>query len=215
MDEADHSTPVTRRTYVKRQRATGEEETRRRILDAATELLAKEPAQAVSVDRIAKAAGVARSTIYVVFGDRTGLFRSLGHDYLEQHGFDRLVAAVNQPDARQALLASLREGARLYAEGRDVGRALFALSLVDPDAAEAIIVMDHGRAESMNWMAQRLRDQGQLRSDVGVAEAADVLWVLTGFETFDALYTGRKLSASTVAKRLVGMAERDLLVPEA
>jgi len=156
VDEADHSTPVTRRTYVKRQRATGEEETRRRILDAATELLAKEPAQAVSVDRIAKAAGVARSTIYVVFGDRTGLFRSLGHDYLEQHGFDRLVAAVNQPDARQALLASLREGARLYAEGRDVGRALFALSLVDPDAAEAIIVMDHGRAESMNWMAQRL-----------------------------------------------------------
>ena len=106
----------------------------------------------------------------------------------------------------------MREGSRLYAGGRDLGRALFSLSLLDPDAAEAIVVLEHGRAPAMRKLAQRLKDEGYLRADVGVAEAADVLWLLTSFDTFDQLYTGRGLSEATVAKRVVAMAERELLV---
>jgi AcrR family transcriptional regulator len=204
---------TAKRQYVQRRRAVAAEETKRRVLDAAQELLAREPLAGVSVDRIARQAGVARSTIYLVFGSRTGLFQGLARDYLEQHGFDRLVAAVGAADAREALVTSLRQGVRLYAEGRDVGRALFSLSLTDPDAAEAIVVLDHGRSEGMRSLAQRLRDQGYLRDDVGVTEAADVLWVLTGFEAFDQLYTGRGLPAATVSRRLIGMAERALLRP--
>jgi AcrR family transcriptional regulator len=202
-----------KRQYVQRQRAAAAEDTRRRILDAAYELLANEPAQAVSVDRIAREAGVARSTVYLVFGTRTGLFQTLARDFLQRHGFERIVAAGRHADAWQALATSLREGCRLYAAGRDVGRALFALSLLDPDAAEAIVVLEHGRSRAMRGLAQRLRDEGYLRDDLTLAEAADVLWVLTGFETFDQLYTGRGLSAPTVAKRLVAMAERELLSP--
>ncbi len=61
-------------------------------------------------------------------------------------------------------------------------------------------------------MAQRLKDQGYLRPGIGVTEASDVLWVLTSFDTFDQLFTGRGLSEATVAKRVVAMAERELLV---
>jgi hypothetical protein len=150
-----------------------------------------------------------------VFGSRTGLFRAVAKDFLDRQGFDRLVAAVGHPDAREALVGSLREGARLYAGGRNVGRALFSLSLLDPDAAEAIVVLEHGRAPAMRALAQRLKDQGYLRPDIGVTEAADVLWVLTSFDTFDQLYTGRGLSRATVANRIVGMAERALLDPGA
>jgi AcrR family transcriptional regulator len=200
---------------VQRVRAAGAEETRRRILDTAYQMLAREPAPGVSLDRLAREAGVARSTVYVVFGSRTGLFQTLGHDFLDRLGFDRLVAAYRLPDACDALLTSLREGVRLYADGRDVGRALFSLSLMDPDAAQAIVVLEHGRSEGMRHLAQRLRDQEYLRADLGVTEAADVLWVLTGFETFDQLFTGRQLSRATVAKRIVAMAERELLQPSA
>ena len=131
-----------KRPYVQRNRAATAEETRRRILDAAHELLAGEPAQGVSIDRIARQAGVARSTVYLVFGNRTQLFEALAVDFLERLGFQRVVDAVRLPDARDALLASLREGCRLYAGGRDVGRALFSLSLLDPDAAGAIVVLE-------------------------------------------------------------------------
>lgn len=201
------------RRYTQKARAASAEETRRRILDAAAGLLSREPAQGINVDRIAREAGVARSTVYVAFESRTGLFRALARDFLDQQGFDRLVAAASQPDAREALLGSLREGIRLYAGGRDLGRALFSLSLLDPDAAEAIVVLEHGRAPAMRALAQRLKDQGYLREGIGVTEAADVLWVLTSFDTFDQLFTGRNLSDGTVAKRVVAMAERELLTP--
>jgi AcrR family transcriptional regulator len=199
------------RPYTQRIRAASAEGTRRRILDAATDLLSREPAQGINVDRIAREAGVARSTIYVAFESRTGLFRALARDFLEQQGFDRLVAAASNSDAREALLGSLQQGVRLYAGGRDLGRALFSLALLDPDAAEAIVVLEHGRAPTMRALAQRLKDQGYLRDGVGVTEAADVLWVLTSFDTFDQLYTGRHLSEATVAKRVMAMAERELL----
>ena len=49
-----------------------------------------------------------------------------------------------------------------------------------------------------------------LRPDVTAAEAADLLWVLAGFDCFDSLYTGRGLSADEVAHVLVTTAERTL-----
>jgi AcrR family transcriptional regulator len=203
------------RRYVQKVRAASVEVTKRRILDAATDLLSREPAQGINVDRIAREAGVARSTVYVAFESRTGLFQALARDFLAQQGFDQLVAAVRNPDAREALVGSLREGTRLYAGGRDLGRALFSLSLLDPDAAEAIVVLEHGRAPAMRALAQRLKDQGYLRPGIGVTEASDVLWLLTSFDTFDQLFTGRGLSEATVAKRVVAMAERELLVAPA
>ena len=116
------------RRYVQQVRAASAEVTRRRILDAASDLLSREPAQGINLDRIARESGVARSTIYVAFESRTGLFRALARDFLDGQGFDRLVAAASHPDAREALLGSLREGIRLYAGGRDLGRALFSMS---------------------------------------------------------------------------------------
>jgi hypothetical protein len=62
----------------------------------------------------------------------------------------------------------------------------------------------------MERLARRLGEQGQLRSDVTVDEAADVLWMLAGFASFDALYTGRGMSADEVARVLAATAERTL-----
>jgi AcrR family transcriptional regulator len=202
---------MEKRRYVQQARAASAEETRRRILDVAREMLAGEPAQSLSVDRLAREAEVARSTVYVIFGSRTGLFDALARDLLERAGFARVVAAVQNPDAREALLTSLREGARLYASDRDAARALFSLSLLDPDAAGAIAILEHGRAPGMRALAQRLAEQGYLRSDVDVAEAADILWVITSFDTFDQLYAGRGLSATAVATRLIAIAGRTIL----
>ena len=41
--------------------------------------------------------------------------------------------------------------------------------------------------------------------------AADRLWVLTSFDAFDLLYSGRGLSANEVARVLVDTAERTVL----
>ena len=62
----------------------------------------------------------------------------------------------------------------------------------------------------MQYLAGRLAEQGLLRDDVTVEEAADVLWMLAGFGSFDELFSGRGLPAAEVGRILATTAERTL-----
>ena len=70
--------------------------------------------------------------------------------------------------------------------------------------------MDEERAAGMARLAGRLAEQGVLRDGVSVEDAEQVLWVLTSFESFDLLYTGRGLSTDRAVELLIDTAERAL-----
>jgi hypothetical protein len=67
------------------------------------------------------------------------------------------------------------------------------------------------RAAGMTDLAERLDRQGRLRPGVEAAHAADVLWLLTGFWTFDELASVRGMDADACARLLAGIARRELL----
>jgi AcrR family transcriptional regulator len=205
---------VATRRYEQRARAQAAEETRRRILDAMYDRLREAPSQAVSVDRVAKEAGVARSTVYLVFGSRAGLFDAVGRDVMERAGYAGLLQAVRQEDAREHMRGGLSAGARMYAAETEVIRALFGMARLDPDAiGGAVAGIEAERSRGMARLARRLGEQGLLRADVPVEDAAHVLWVVASFESFDALFTGRGLSLEETTRLLVATAERALLRP--
>jgi AcrR family transcriptional regulator len=206
---------MDKRQYVQRDRAAATLRTRERILDAARESLRAGALGAVKVDEVARTAGVARSTVYLAFGSRAGLFGALAEDLLVRVGFDRIVAAFREPDARIALLSSFRAASEVYAAEPRIARALWTLAAIDPDAVVAVRRLEHGRWPGMLDLARRLFEQGHLRPDTSTPEAADLLWILTSFTTFDQLFGGRELPPETVAERLAAMAERALLRPVA
>jgi hypothetical protein len=70
--------------------------------------------------------------------------------------------------------------------------------------------MEAGRAAGARFRTERLADQGVLRPGLTVEQAADLLWVLTSFDAFDLLYTGRGLAAGQAAEVLASAAERSL-----
>jgi AcrR family transcriptional regulator len=203
---------MTSRRYEQRLRAESAAATRRRILDAVYDRLREAPAEAVSVDRVAKMAGVARSTVYLIFGSRAGLFDALAADLYERSGYPRLLEAVRVEDAWESASGGIRAGVEIFAADRDVFRALHSMEELDPEAVGGTVRrIEERRAEGMSWAARRLRDQGYLRPGVGVSEAAHILWIQASFDAFDLLYTGRGLSAKRVAELLVAVAERSLL----
>ena len=200
------------RPYEQRQRAEAAEQTRRRILDAVIERLRKAPAEPVSVDRIAEMAGVARSTVYAIFGSRAGLFDAVAADVLEREDYERLLEAKHEPDARQHMRVGFRTGTEMLAADRDIVRALFSMAQLDERAVgEAVRKREESRAAGMARLAGRLAEQDLLRPGMSVEDAEHILWVLTSFESFDLLYTGRGLSKSAVAELLSATAERALL----
>ena len=202
------------RRYEQRLRAQSAEETRRRILDAAYDRLREAPSQPLNVDRVARIAGVARSTVYLVFGSRAGLFDALREDLVERSGLSRLVEAVQHPDARQHLRGGIRAGAEMFAADRDVFRALTSMSALDDEAVGGAMRRGEAiRARGMARLAGRLDEQGVLLPGVTAERAADALWMLTSFDAFDQLYTGRGLSLDEVVGVLTETAERSLCRP--
>lgn len=200
------------RRYEQRLRAESAAETRRGILDAVYERLREAPAEAVSVERVAEMAGVARSTIYLIFDSRAGLFDALAADLYERTGYPRLLEAVRVDDAWESASGGIRAGVEIFAADRDVFRVLHSMEALDSEAVGGTIRrIEERRAEGMAWAARRLREQGYLRPGVSANEAAHIMWIQASFDAFDLLYTGRGLPAKKVADLLVAIAERSLL----
>jgi AcrR family transcriptional regulator len=203
---------VATRNYEQRLRAEAAGETRRRILDAVDERLRAAPAQPVSLDRVAQLAGVSRSTIYLIFGSRAGLFDAFGADLLHRGGFEDVLRVAARPgDAQANMRAEIRGIVQMYAAHRDVLRALHSMAQLDADAVGgAVQRMEKGRADGMAKRAQRLAEQGALRPEVSIDEAIDLLCLLTSYDSFDLLHTGRALPIDEVAETLATTAERSL-----
>jgi AcrR family transcriptional regulator len=203
---------MAKRRYEQRLRAEAAEETRRRILDAVYDRLREAPSEPVSVDRIARMAGVARSTVYLVFGSRAGLFDALGDDLLRRDAYQRLVEAAAHPDARESLRRAVRAACEMFARDRDAVRALYSMAQLDEEAAGgAVRKTEEERARGIARLARRLAEQEALRPGLSADEATDVLWMLSSFDSFDSLYAERGLPVDRVADTLTAIAERTLL----
>lgn len=63
----------------------------------------------------------------------------------------------------------------------------------------------------MQLLAQRLAEAGLLRQGVHTDDAADLLWLVSSFDGFDLLYTGRDRSPDQIAAAFLTIVERSLL----
>jgi AcrR family transcriptional regulator len=183
-------------------RAETTAETRTRIVEAARTVLAETPLRRFSVDETARLAGVNRTTIYDDFGSRAGLLEAVAEDLLQRIGIGRLAAVLAGQDVVQAVGDSLDLAGHLYHAAGPVAEAIFALASLDPDAARAGQVLERGRWEGMQDLARRLFGQGQVREGLSIQETAELLWVITSFQTFGQLYRQRGLTAEESASRL-------------
>jgi AcrR family transcriptional regulator len=199
------------RKYEQRLRAERADETRRRILDAVDQRLREAPSEPVSLDQVAALARVARSTIYLVFGSRAGLFDAFVEDLWARTGLGALTEAVAALDPREHLRGGIAAASRMYAADRDIYRVLHSMAQLDPDSVGgAVRKMEQERKGGMAHLARRLGAAGLLREDVSIGDAANVLWMLCSFESFDLLHTGRKLSVNATTELLISTAERAL-----
>jgi AcrR family transcriptional regulator len=199
------------RKYDQKLRAEAAADTRRRILDAVAQRLREAPTETLSLDEVARIARVARSTIYVVFDSRAGLFEAFARDLWERTGLAELTEAVESPDARAHLRGGLDAACKMYAADLELYRVLFAMSLLDPDSVGgAIRAKEKNRRGGMEYLAKRLAEDGALRDDVSMEMAVDVLWMICSFEAFDLLHTGQGLSVDAAVDVLAITAERAL-----
>jgi len=188
------------RNYSSLGRDAAAAETRARLLDAASSLLRQAPDPGkVSLDAVAKAAGVTRLTVYNQFGSRRGLLEALFDEIARLGGLHRIAAAMALPDAYAALDRILEIFCDFWASDHALGR-LHAAAAADAEFNTAIAERHERRRKVIGVLVQRLVAAGSLGKARG-EEVTDMLFALSSYAMFEMLCKpDRKLA--TVRKML-------------
>lgn len=191
------------RPYNAGQRQAAAEQTRARILEAASELLtgAKGPA-ALSMEAVARKAGVARMTVYYQFESKTGLLEALFDDLAVRGGMARMPEAFTRPAISEALAEVIQVLVGFYSSGRTALRRLRGLAIMDPELETALQTRGERRRVGLGVVLDRLvEERGITASPAELAELTELLTMLTSFETYDAL-AGPDGEAETAGRQI-------------
>jgi AcrR family transcriptional regulator len=197
---------MSRRPYRGSRRRAAAERTRARLLKAASATLAAR--DGISLDAVAKRAGVTRLTVYNQFGSRRALLEAVFDDMAERGGLGRIREAMANPDPHAALrliVAIFCEFWRVH--GGAVWR-LHAAGAADPELEEGLRARNQRRWQLLSVLVDRMTERGHKRREV-LSELVDVLFALTSLAFFRELTArGRKINA---ARRLIQTLTADVV----
>ena len=199
--------PARPRRYDRRLRAERSLKTREDIVSAAHSLLADENAPQLTLDEVARAAGVSRATVYNQFGSRRALLAAVFEDLGRAIGYERVQAAQRLDDPRAAVDATIREACRCWASRRVAIRRILALGALDREIGELNSRYEQYRRAEIGLLAQRLDQAGLLRG-IPLDDASAILGALTGPHAFELV--GGDAAPDRAADRLVHLATTSL-----
>lgn len=152
---------------------------------------------------IAKAAGLSRQALYLIFEDKADLFIGLLRFVDGRRGLVAELAKIREaPTGTDALLALVDMQARLNPGYKSVVEAIEVLRRQDPAAEQAWEDRLYHRLEGARAIALRLAAEGRLRPGLDPAVAADLIWTLLSVATWDDLVTRRGWTAGEYREHL-------------
>ncbi len=173
------------------------------ILDAARRLFEDKDFISVTLEEVARAAGVSRQAVYLNFGSRAGLLVALVGYIDEVEGLQAQIAKVlDSPTAVSALEALVDFRARYTPSIYRLATHVDAARRFDADAeASWQDRMKHRYAHS-RAVAHRMAVEGVLAAGWTEAAAADLIWSMTSIRTYEDLVIDRGWSVNRYRQRL-------------
>ena len=176
--------------------------TRDVILDAAV-LLFAEQGPGITLDEIARRAGLSRQSVYVHFGSRTGLLVALVQHFDAQGMLDGLVEKVM--NAASPLLA-LDAVAHLHAEYSPVAYPIARVFITSRHEDEALEVAwkdrMEGRRHLYRHVVQWLQNEGLLAPEWRIEDATDMVSALASWQVWEQLVIEQHWSKERYRKHL-------------
>src|SRR6267378_6430232 len=190
------------------------DDTRRRIVEAARQLLQTEGYDGMTIEAIARRAEVSAPSVYAIFKSKTGILIALldqstfGPDYVEVVG---QALSASDPETR------LRRAASVARQIRGAQSAAFDLmrgaGVVAPELAKLEQQRERLRYERQERMIISLRDAKRLRLGLNHQTARDIFWMLTGRDVYRMLVRERGWSPQKYQDWLADTLVHSLLSP--
>jgi AcrR family transcriptional regulator len=176
---------------------------RRRIFEAAWNLIVVRGEAGFTMAQIARKAKISRQALYLHFADRAQLLDALVKYADEQRGLANAIQhIVDAPSAREAInrMVSLQalQNPRIWA----IALAFEAVRRTDRAAQRSWQSRQARRLETCRMIIERLRRDGELRPTITIDEAADLLYVITSVRMWEDLVRVRGWTADEYQKRV-------------
>lgn len=143
------------------------------------------PGADFSVPGVARAADVARVTVYNQFGSKAGLLDALSDQLARAAGLHRM-SDLLATDAATGLGGFIDIFTRFWSSDRLLIRRLRAVAALDPELEKSLAARDARRRHGVTVLLSRLDQQGHAQT-LDRDTAVTVVTTLTSFETFDSL----------------------------
>ena len=172
---------------------------RERILAAGLRLFANETYQAVTMDRVAEAAGVAKGTLYLYFPSKEALYLGILSDGLETVSKRYQANSDNRRDVADRLRRAIDVTIQFYDERRDLLRLI---STEEPRLAEARNRLIENWRERGYVFYTELIEEGMRTGVFGATDPrAATLAILGGIRSV-LLYYGTTHPAQSISEQL-------------
>ena len=199
---------MTKRRYVSPQRAAAAAETRRRIIEAAAQILREGDIATFSLEAVGRAAGVTRLTVYNQFGSRRALLEAVFDEIAVAGGLPQLQQAIINPDGRAGLDRLIQIFCAFWGGDPAVGRLHDATAL-DEEFAQALRARNERRRVGIRTLIERIeRIEGASASETDRNEAIDFIFALTSRAMYQSLAAGRSPAAVT---KMIRQASADII----
>jgi AcrR family transcriptional regulator len=171
--------------------------TREAILDTARRLFLTGGYANTTIAAVAEAAGVSVETIYKAFRGKPGLVRAIWHKGLEGSG---PTPAEQRSDEMQTLDTDphrvLTNWGSLVVEVAPQAAPILILvrnaAATDSEMASLLEEVDRARLQRMEHNARTLHERGDLRRDITLEQAIDLLWTYSSPELYELLVVRRE-----------------------
>jgi TetR/AcrR family transcriptional regulator, regulator of cefoperazone and chloramphenicol sensitivity len=198
------------RRYASHQRDAQANATRRRILATAEQLFAEHGFAAVTLPRIGEHAGVSLATVYLYFPGKAAIVGTLADELVASPGL-----SVEQVEHEPDPVRQLRRGAgiirRLNERSWLVADILRGAHATDERLARVWALWQQRHADAIRRAVEALQARGALRPGLGLDEAVDIFYALTGTDMYRALVRERGWSPARYQRWLFRIGRWELL----
>ncbi len=197
---ASENGDAAKRRYRKRRRAELEEETRRRITEAAVELHGSLGPARTTISAVAERAGVQRATLYRHFADEDALFAACSSHWRAQHPLPDLGgwAAIGDPEER--LRTALGDLYAWFERGEGMLEKTTRDAPLVPAMWPAVASMGAWFAEAVATIVRGRAERGARREKVKAAVGHAI-----SFATWRSLVRDQGLSRSEAVELMHGL----------
>ena len=208
-----------RRRYDSPRRREQAGATRRAVLEAAHALFVDRGYVATTIGAIASKANVAPETVYAVFGSKRAILSELVNDAITGNDAppvlqqDWVRGLRDEPDPRRRVRALATNGRLILERRAALDELIHGAAAADPEMAALRQVGKSQRAAGQREILHRAFDPTDLRADVDLDTAADILYAIGSPETYRLLVVDRGWTGVRFERWYGDALERLLLAP--